>query len=1580
MLLTLPVLFAQADVYISEFMADNNNTLLTAAAESADWIELHNSGYSTIDISGWYLTDDSSNLTTWSFPGGTTIGPDEYLIVFADKSPVSIINGELHTNFKISDSGEYLALIHSDGVNIICEFTPEYPNQYEDVSYGLIELQSAVINHRTTARYKIPNAEGTASWHSATGGLGFTESTAFFTVQYYEMKSGVNSISQAEEMVADPSFWISSSGFPVTEQYSVINMHGTGDAGNFTNDLPFPNQTIGSDVNEFVVTVETAIYIPSAGIYSFGVGSDDGFRLTITGHEQGYGIEFTGLRGFDTTVGAFNFPSSGHYNLNLMMFERTGGATLELSCAEGSFSSFDASAFKLLGDPDASVIMSADIGSLINTDTLEKMKNINSRLDAEWNFELPPTIQANDILTLNLHYLDGCSVAVNGNPLASFNMPETLSWNSTSTVARTLEEGTQSTSISIPLNLILSGTNTLSITALNNSAADKDFLIHPELIHKTADRQGRYFPEPTPASVNGQYYNGPTPKVTITEPHGFRTAPFTVELLCIDDPTATIHYTLDGSVPDASSPIYTAPLNISSTTILRTAVVDPESYRQRTASATWLFIEDILTKDSSTPAGWPDSYEVNNHKMEYGMLADIISGDPDRIRKGMTNDIPSISIVTDLEHLFNAQSGIYVNPVNDGREWERPVSVELIDNARGCDYEFQVEAGLRMRGAFSRNPNNPKHSFRLFFRSDYGDSKLKFNLFDDEGTDEYDNVDLRTAQNYSWSYSDDNRNTFTREVFSRDTQRDMGMPHTRSRYYHLYINGQYWGLYMTQERGNANFAQSYLPGKDEDYDCVKVSQPGYVLSTTDGNFDGYYALHDYTVNQGYNGTYSNNYWTVQGLDPDGTVNTNKPCYVDQDNLINYMLNCYYTADPDSPISLGGTFVNNLYALFNHNDPAGFTWLRHDAEHSLGVRSDYSVTCDITWRGTNLLSQSKFNPSILHVKLCNHPEYRMRFADLAYKHLYNDGALTPEKSLARYQARVAQIDSAIVGESARWGRGKTRFDHWLPACTAVSTAFLPYRTEVVINQLKNNGWYPSIEPPQLSTNSATVQAGYQLKMNSEAGFYFTKDGSDPRLTGGGINSNATFIPSPSGGRGTISLISKNSIWSFSDNGSEPPLSGSLSWKDPDYPVTSWSSGAGILGVAGSTPQNTVTTPTKRFVDEATQTQVVTTYFRRSFQLDSTCGIISLSIDILRDDGAVIYINGTEVARDNMDAGTVTYSTWSAGVASSDGQTSYQQLVVSDVSMLTTGLNTIAVEVHQCNAISSDIYMDLALTAKRDSYCETTLSITDPTTVKARSYDGGEWSALTEASFEIITPPQEYSNLRITELMYAPTSPTNPVSLYDNDDFAWLELKNTGTNILNLDGVSFTDGISHTFSPFYLQPGARLVLAKNPVALHQRHPTNNMSVTAWTSGNLSRGGETIQISSPAASNILTFTYSSTWYPETYNTDNSIVVVDTSAPEPTWSTAANWRPSRVAIGTPGTPDAPLFKTMAISQDNLMTLSTEGLEGTLQLWFSEDLENWSLCNQSIWSLNGDSINIDLTNPLLPNSSKGFFQLRISD
>ena len=143
--------------------------------------------------------------------------------------------------------------------------------------------------------------------------------------------------------------------------------------------------------------------------------------------------------------------------------------------------------------------------------------------------------------------------------------------------------------------------------------------------------------------------------------------------------------------------------------------------------------------------------------------------------KNSLASLPSISISTDLANLFNPSTGIYVNATNDGREWERPASVELInpDGTPG----FSVNAGLRIRGGYSRNDFNPKHAFRFYFRGEYGDGKLRLRDVRRRGRRRVRRArPPHRAELLLVAAAAIRQNTFLREVFGRDLQARPGRP------------------------------------------------------------------------------------------------------------------------------------------------------------------------------------------------------------------------------------------------------------------------------------------------------------------------------------------------------------------------------------------------------------------------------------------------------------------------------------------------------------------------------------------------------------------------------------------------------------------------------------------------------------------------------------------------------------------------------------------------------------------------------------------------------------------------------------
>lgn len=607
-----------------------------------------------------------------------------------------------------------------------------------------------------------------------------------------------------------------------------------------------------------------------------------------------------------------------------------------------------------------------------------------------------------------------------------------------------------------------------------------------------------------------------------------------------------IYYTLDGSDPRTSAtatiannqakvridPKSNTKRGKTPAVVLRAAAIKENYAFSPVTTCTYIFIDKVKEQTEYPGHDWPAGNYVNDQEIDLLMDTDVMN-DPRyaELIDDALLEVPTFSIVTDNANLFDPSTGIYVNAWgNRGEEWERPASVELInpDGTKG----FHIDAGLRIRGGWSRHGYFRKHAFRLFFSSKYGESNLNYPLFGEEGTKVFDKIDLRCPQNYSWSKGENEAPycTFNRDVFSRDLQRDMGREYTRSRYYHLYINGLYFGLFQTQERSESSFAASYFGGSDTDYDVIKHAGGESGIEVNDGNIDAWQEVWNYCVT----GFESNtNYYKIQGLNAKGVRDPNLKVLVDIDNLIDYMNVIFYTGNFDGPYSSFSNDANNFYAIYKRDGKEGFKFFAHDNEHTLlmdainvsvGMNEDRVNFGDdkTSKRRMSVTSIDHFQPQWLHYKLSKNQEYRDRFANRAYELYYNNGLLSPEKTAQLFIQRTFEYDTAIVAESARWGdvdggRPYTRDDHWIPMVSRTMNEFFPYRTAIVIDQLKYAGLLSALDVPEFRLNNellldktTELNAGSSITLrngNGSGSIKFTVDGSDPRLPGGKIASSA-----------------------------------------------------------------------------------------------------------------------------------------------------------------------------------------------------------------------------------------------------------------------------------------------------------------------------------------------------------------------------------------------------------------------------------------------------------------------------------------
>jgi hypothetical protein len=173
-------------------------------------------------------------------------------------------------------------------------------------------------------------------------------------------------------------------------------------------------------------------------------------------------------------------------------------------------------------------------------------------------------------------------------------------------------------------------------------------------------------------------------------------------------------------------------------------------------------------------------------------------------------------------------------------------------------------------------------------------------------------------------------------------------------------------------------------------------------------------------------------------------------------------------------------------------------------------------------------------------------------------------------------------------------------------------------------------------------------------------------------------------SPAAHAADTTLVPTGSVWKYLDNGSDQ----GTAWRAASFNDSTWPSGPAQLGYGDGDEATTV-----GFGPDANN-KFITTYFRRAFNVTNSSLFTNLTLRVLRDDGAVVYLNGVEVWRTNMPTGTVGFGTpASVAIAGADESTFVQTTISS--SLLVSGTNVLAIELHQAGGTSTDVSFDLQL---------------------------------------------------------------------------------------------------------------------------------------------------------------------------------------------------------------------------------------------------------------------------------------------
>ena len=978
----------------------------------------------------------------------------------------------------------------------------------------------------------------------------------------------------------------------------------------------------------------------------------------------------------------------------------------------------------------------------------------------------------------------------------------------------------------------------------------------------------RQMASPSPGGKNVLVYDGFVADVQFSHDRGYYTAPFHV-VLTTNTPGATIRYTMDGSEPGTplargyTGIVYTGPLEIDRTVCLRAIATWPGWRSSAVRTHTYIFFDSVLHQPSA-PRGFPRTWgassadyamdpEIVNHPLYAGVLTEALR----------THRV--LSLVCDVDDLFDRATGIYANSQQEGQAWERPVSVEIIDPAGGP--ELHINAGLRIQGGASRSPSRPKHNLRLLFKGIYGAPKLRFPMIEGWPVRQFDTLVLRGGNGDSWFHpntSQQVRAQYIRDQWLRDAQTAMGRLTAGQCYVHVYLNGLYWGLYHVIERPNAAFFAEHLGGEPEEYDVVQ-----HKGGTVDGDRQAWNAMMA-IANGGL--ASSGAYLRIQE-------------YLDVPNLVDYMLVNFYAGNVDWD-------RNNWYGGRRRVPDAGFRFLSWDSERTFLRVNDNVADKDFDNQ-----------PTHVHQQLTANRDYRLLFADHVHRHFFGDGALTPESAKARWLRRAAEIRLALVAESARWGDNKrpsnpyTPDVEWQAELDFLCTEYFPARTQTVFEQLRTRGLYPNINAPVFHPQGGALEDGLVVTVNGRAGaVWYTTDGSDPRTSHASQEDAVTevLVAQEAPKRVLVPTRAQRGQW----------------WGSQPFDDSRWMRVAGEPGGIGYERGAGYESLISGDLNDVMYGKNTTCYIRIPFvpgdRLDDWT---KMTLRVRYDDGFVAYFNGTEIARRNFEG----VPSWSSRAAKGHPDAEAAQWESVDVSAfldeLHTGENLLAIHGLNASLGSSDFLICAELTVAgggrageinpaAKAYGRPVI-LPRSSVVKARVLSGRTWSALNEAVFAV-GPVRE--SLRITEIMYHPMD-DEQTGAEPRTEF--VELQNVGAATIDLNLVRFTEGVQFTFGPTELSPGEAVVVVEDVSAFRSKYG-RAVRIAGQYVGRLDNGGERLRLEDAVGRTIADFAYDDNWYASTDGRGFSLVAVGPAWTDPgDLGRADAWARGAVVGGSPGTND---------------------------------------------------------------------------
>ncbi len=910
---------------------------------------------------------------------------------------------------------------------------------------------------------------------------------------------------------------------------------------------------------------------------------------------------------------------------------------------------------------------------------------------------------------------------------------------------------------------------------------------------------------------------------------------------------------------------------------------------------------------------------------------------------------------------------------------------------------FVVEAGIDLHGNASRDPfKNPKHGFTIRFKSKYGASKLEADLFPDSPVKQWDKLVLRGDFGGSWLHqsgadgspvnSDSSqrpRGIRIREAFCKNSFRDMGRVASHHRFVNLFINGVCWGSYELMEDEAEDFTAAYMGGEKDLADVVDQKNDSVLnnrsASLKSGTWSVWSAMKQHLGWTGGSATMDRNVpptATVLSYAWTNAQHETLKTMLDVPWFVDYMIWQTFAGHRDwaNDNSDAARYMKNVY--FVRPQDGKFRPMPWDMENLLWHESEDRITgaTNSFNPSSPIASPSLAPPVLIHPRIKSNAEYRLEFADRAWRHLVKPGgALTAEENIARLDKWVGVVGpDAICLESARWGdyrykvhaysggttnqvyswngawydnstaaqfngawaagimkfnTGRTQASQlgtysgvgmcnaWFDEIRRLRTIYFPVRTSNVLAQYRTNGLYTHLNAPELRDNASNALLG------------------DAAVAAGSL----VKLTLPAAGTGS----SSGEIF-YTLDGSDPR---------PAYDQT-------------GTPR------------------AVAVQYSAPFAINGPTVVKAR----LRGGAAVFPQKADVRAATTASAGTYNATAGAAG----RGQLTAAPSTLDGIA-LAAG-DRILVKNHT-TAAANGIYTVTTVgggstgvwdraadwDANGDVVTGTWVRVdAGLTTNNVSTNEGGIWRVATNGSITVggatgtaisfaTQPFSPWSALMEITLQAGPPQPTvaiseihyNPPSSQGGSAAEFVEFLNFGT--LPVDMTSwYLNGIEFVFpAATVLQPGQRLVIASNdsPATFAAQHP--GVVVLGYFGGSLSNGGERLSLLDSAGRIVSSVEFHDT-PPWPTSPDNGGYSLELINPAGDLQSSANWRASTALKGTPGAANsAPPAAAVLISE--FFAAGGQGSIGGVPTADFVEIYNsgGSPADVTGWTLNGTSLGV---------------------